>query len=178
MQVRAHIDMIIIESRLMDRIKDQITGSISFAAATDAELYRRLGNVREGPGYKVFSCSRNPSFRWGNRIHFGSLDKLQDVRGCERIMTDEFAGIAGITHNAFSWDVASYDEPALEIWRSQGYEVDFSDTLVMTQRPMRRIKPPCNLIIRPLASNSDWLDACECQVLVRPAHWCEEDSRS
>lgn len=149
----------------------------SLGAVTDAQISRSIGNVRTGDGYIVLSCPSNPHFQWGNRIHFSTTSLCHDPGRCEDLMRNEFGGVAGIRHFAFSWKVESYRDFPGPLWVSAGYSVELSDVLVMTTAPRLQTSIDRDITVRPLATDSEWKDALECEVLVRSSRWSEEGYR-
>jgi len=143
--------------------------ALSLATATDAHLFRSIGRVKERETHIIFSSPDIPSYRWGNRIHLMMPEACRAVAGCEKLMTEE---LSEVCHNAFSFDVGAYEEFPEELWRSHGYEVDFSDTLVLRERPEGQSG---DFSVRPLVTNLDWHQALECQVLV--STWGKEAVR-
>jgi RimJ/RimL family protein N-acetyltransferase len=148
---------------------------------TDLIFHRHGGEVRDAGDCTLIRTPDNPIYRWGNMLLFHTTPTEIDVASCEDRFVQELG--TGLDHRVFAWDIDP-DEPLADLspdlapFAAAGYRIEPNENLAAEAGQLR---PPPHahpeLAIRPLASDRDWHETIELQVLCREEREAEAGYR-
>ncbi len=130
--------------------------------------------------YLVVRSPQEPQFYWGNLLVFSGPPDGASRSRWEALFAQEFADLPGVEHMTFTWDLAvgpKSKAPELAEFQAAGYEVE--STVVLTAKAVTAARHPNQQVeIRPLASEAEWLETLELQVLTREEGHSEASYRA
>jgi ribosomal protein S18 acetylase RimI-like enzyme len=138
---------------------------------TDLIFHHHSGQIEDAGDCTVIRTPSNPTYRWGNMLLFHDAPAEVDVERCEARFVEVLG--AGLGHRVFAWDIDPDDpladlRPRLAPFAAAGYRIEPNENLAAGAGQLRPPSfPNAELEIRPLASDRDWHDTIELQVLCR-----------
>lgn len=104
----------------------------SLLAATDVDVLPDGSVVEDRGEYVVIRTPSNPSYFWGNFLHWRRAPRPGDRAVWEAAFDAEFGAGRESRHASFSWDVPGDDGAAQEEFVAVGYRADRAVALVAT----------------------------------------------
>lgn len=121
------------------------------------------GEITDRGTYLVIVTPDNPSYFWGNFLLFSDAPRKGDLMRWQQIFADEIGCRPQIEHLAFGWDSPDGNQGEIEPFLHAGFR--------LLQRTVLTANNVClpqwynaNLTIRPLRTDSDWIQALETQL--------------
>lgn len=134
------------------------------------------GEIVDRGEYLVIRTPTNPFFYWGNFLLFRDPPGVGDHLQWPELFAREIGEPPRVHHQTFGWDAPNGGcgeyEPFLEL----GFHLERS--VVLTARSIH--DPPhtaSDVTFRPLASDDDWQQSVENQVICREPEFGEEEYR-
>lgn len=126
---------------------------------TDCIYHKLNGIVEQKEHYILIKTPANPTFYWGNLLHF----EKAPIEGCFSRWMEYFKSEFGedCGHVTFAWDEEAKGE--LNDFLSAGFEWDDQIVLKLNQ-PRFDFALNQDVIVRPLESDADWRAVTDLQV--------------
>lgn len=142
----------------------------SLAYRTDLMFVAFDGVLTDRGDYLVVRSPLSPSFYWGNFLMFPRAPQPGDFERWRLLFLREIGSPPKFEHQAFGWDGTDGHAGYVGPFVAAGFRLEHTVALT-SGNPLPPRRPSTEISIRPLASDSDWAEACELQVLCRePEH--------
>ncbi len=142
--------------------------------STDLMFLRWSGEVTEKSGYTLVRTPKNPTFHWGNFLHFHAPPKPGDESLWREAFAREFPDVS---HEAIGWESATPETDDLSEFVAAGMEREICSVMTATS-----VSSPvhfnADVTVRVLASESDWAQVLENQILCRDDEYEETGYRT
>jgi ribosomal protein S18 acetylase RimI-like enzyme len=152
----------------------------SLLAATDIDVLPDTSLVDDRGEYVVVRTPTNPTYHWGNFLHFRTAPGVGDRERWEAAFDEEFGGDRSPRHCALSWDVVENGVAQTE-FVDAGYEPDHAVALVarageLCEHP-RADRDVEVRTLDPRADDRAWREVVELQVAGRTGGHGESEYR-
>ena len=142
----------------------------SLGYRTDLIFARFHGVVEERGDCVVVRTPSNPGYYWGNFLLFRDPPGEGAPAEWKRRFHQEIASRQPARHLAFGWDAPEGERGRVEPFLAEGFILNenvvlTADTVSPPPRPNREVE------VRPLASDADWAQALENQVVCHAAEF-------
>jgi GNAT superfamily N-acetyltransferase len=142
----------------------------SLACRTDLIFPGFDGEILDRRGYLVIRTPSNPTFYWGNFLLFDQPPAPGDEARWPRLFTKEIGVPPQVRHQTFGWDSPEGDPGTAQDFVARGFRLIRSSVLTAST-VMPPPHPTSEIVVRPLQSDQDWLEATENQIRCRePDH--------
>lgn len=134
------------------------------------------GQITDRGDYLVVRTPSNPTFYWGNFLLFDRPPGDGDFERWPALFAGEIGTPPQVVHQAFGWDTTSDERGLVQPFLDSGYHLE--QLAVLTARREHLVpKSSPAVTIRPLASDDDWEQSIENQVICREPIFSEAGYR-
>ena len=134
------------------------------------------GQIIDRGNYLVIRTPTNPTFYWGNFLFFSQPPREGDFDVWRDLFTREVGTPPETEHQVFGWDSPDGEEGEIQSFLEAGFRVD-RNVVLTSHVPSDPAKPSSSVSIRPLKSESDWVQVVENQVICREPEFEEHEYR-
>jgi GNAT superfamily N-acetyltransferase len=134
------------------------------------------GEIIDRGNYLVVKSPANPTFYWGNFLLFDSPPAEGDYATWRQLFADEIGRPPEVEHQAFGWDTTGPEKGFIQPFLDHGFELDYG-TVLTAQRAHFNAESLPGVTFRVLATDEDWLQSVENQVICRDEIFSEAGYR-
>jgi ribosomal protein S18 acetylase RimI-like enzyme len=150
----------------------------SLGYRTDLIFVRFDGKVTDRGEYLRVESPSNPTYYWGNFLLFARPPDLGDFARWQRLFREEFAHAPLVRHLALGWDSPEGELGFVQPFVGAGFELQQGVVLKGDPRSLRQpARPNHQILVRPLATDQEWLTALDNGVMTRPEGYEEKAFR-
>lgn len=128
------------------------------------------GEVIDRGDYLVILTPSNPTYHWGNYLLFPCPPGPNDLRRWKNLFDEEIRARQPAEHYAFGWDTIAGEQGQVQPFLAEGFSI--TETVVLTTT---QVQPPPKtnqqVSIRPIATDDDWEQATQNQIICRPPEY-------
>lgn len=152
----------------------------SLGYRTELFFHEKAAIIADRGPYVVIRTPSNPGYHWGNMLLFRQPPAAGDGVRWPAAFRAEFDAFPDVRHQTFGWDRPEGEKGAIQEFLMQGFKDETAvvqvasgrEALIMPRRHNR------DAVMRPVASDADWQELVEMQILCREPRYAEGSYRA